>query len=308
MKQLIFLLLILCTGMFFSIEVSVFPDIKTDELTTETKKYLYCLIKLEDEEITSSSLFIMGKDLFLPLSTFYGDKKLFSIVEIPEASLLSGEEYELYINLETKDGITSERRKLLALNGLLMPYQPSMIPVEETPLKSHYVLSGEYLYRIAGEYGVSQADLELLNPEKSKNLHAGDILKIGEVHFRESPYTIRVSLALCTLTLYYMDTELLTFPVAVGRNGSTTSGIYSIKRKVEDPALYWEGEYITPLSPINGLGKWWLELSNPQYGIHGTNKPWEIGKRISHGCIRMWNDDVSLLQKLIPVGTTVIIQ
>lgn len=308
MKHLLILVLCLFSCVLFSFEFSVFSDVRQDELTTGFKKYLYCLIDLEDDAISSSSLFVIGKEFFLSLSVFHEENRIFSAVEIPDASLINGEEYELYINLETEEGIISERKKMLALNGLLMPYDPPMISFREKHINDHYVLSGEYLYRISGEYNVSRADLEILNPVKAHDLHAGDELKIGEVLFNDSPYEIIVSLERCTLTLYYMGVELIGFPVAVGRGGSTKSGIYRIKRMVEDPALYWEGEYIKPLSPINGLGKWWLELSNPQYGIHGTNKPWEIGKRISHGCIRLWNEDVSLLQKLIPIGTTVIIK
>ncbi|MFW6263234.1 MAG: L,D-transpeptidase family protein [Thermotogota bacterium] len=194
------------------------------------------------------------------------------------------------------------------MNGVLLPLQPPEIPYHEEHIANHQVLPGEYLYKLAVEYGVDRADLELLNKDKVNGVHTGDELIIGSVSFEDGPYEILISLKYCRLTLFYEEREIISFPVAVGSGQRTPEGIYYIKRKVEDPALYWEGEYIQPLSPINGLGKWWLELSNPQYGIHGTNKPWEIGKRISHGCIRMFNEDVSLLQSLVPVGTRVIIK
>jgi len=301
-KIVVFFLLIRFLTVSFSYSMQVFPENK------EPGAYLYCLMDTYYATIASANVFITGKDLFFTLDTFVAGSKVISGAYIPSKEIIDFMEYDIHCNIQLSGGTEYYTEKLLGIKGFLMPLYPPEIPFESQIIANHQVLQGEYLYQLASEYGVERADLEILNEDSTTGLHAGDQLKIGSVVFEESPYEIEISLDKCQLTLYYDGAKLLSFPVAVGRGVSTPPGIYSVKRKVEDPALYWEGETIQPLSPINGLGKWWLELSNPQYGIHGTNKPWEIGKRISHGCIRMFNEDVTLLQSLIPIGTRVIIR
>jgi hypothetical protein len=301
-KIALFLVLLNFVSLYFSFSLIVFPEKK------ESGYYLYCLLETDDATIQSANIFVTGQDLFLMLDTFIEGKRVFAGAFIPEKEIISFFKYDLMVHVQTSEGRESYREKLLGMNGILLPLYPHEIPYHEEFIANHQVLQGEYLYKIAEEYNVDRADLEILNSDKREGLHAGDALVIGRVTFEDGPYEIRISLDFCQLALFYQDREVVSFPVAVGRGNSTPPGIYHIKRKVEDPALYWEGEYIQPLSPINGLGKWWLELNNPQYGIHGTNKPWEIGKRITHGCIRMFNDDVSLLQSLVPIGTRVVIR
>ena len=57
------------------------------------------------------------------------------------------------------------------------------------------------------------------------------------------------------------------------------------------------------------FGGYFMRLSVPWgiYGIHGTNKPWSIGKAVSGGCIRMKDEDIKYLYKIIPIGTQVLI-
>lgn len=56
-----------------------------------------------------------------------------------------------------------------------------------------------------------------------------------------------------------------------------------------------------------GFGTRWMGLDVPwgTFGIHGTNRPWTIGKKVSHGCIRMQNHDVEELYACLPIGTNV---
>lgn len=59
-----------------------------------------------------------------------------------------------------------------------------------------------------------------------------------------------------------------------------------------------------------GFGTRWMGLDVPwgTFGIHGTNRPWSIGKKVSHGCIRMQNHDVEELYACLPIGTNVKIE
>lgn len=62
---------------------------------------------------------------------------------------------------------------------------------------------------------------------------------------------------------------------------------------------------VIPPGPRNPVGRCWIGLSLPGYGIHGTPNPEMIGKTGSHGCFRMTNWDAIRLSKMIAVGTSV---
>lgn len=87
-----------------------------------------------------------------------------------------------------------------------------------------------------------------------------------------------------------------TYPIAVGKPATPTPpGIFHIVNKVVNPGGI--------------LGTRWmgLDIPNGPYGIHGTFQPDSIGKAISNGCIRMYNQDVEELFSQAYVGTTVVI-
>ncbi len=199
--------------------------------------------------------------------------------------------------------------KLFSWKNILVPYRGDVMPyvVEKIPPYIHIVQSGETLWSIAKNYNLRVGDLVLVNGLKDPDLiYAGQPLKLGRVHFIENPVVIVINLFTAKMGVYYDGKLLNVFPVAIGRSDSTPPGKYWILRKEQNPVLYWYGEYIPP-SPINGLGTRYLQLSDPRYGIHGTSKPWEIGRRISHGCIRMFNHDVELLDDFAGVGSSVIV-
>ena len=60
-----------------------------------------------------------------------------------------------------------------------------------------------------------------------------------------------------------------------------------------------------PPGPDNPLGDYWLGLSFSGYGIHGTNFPWAIGRLVTHGCIRLYPEDIEKLFHMVPVKTPV---
>src|SRR5262249_11259063 len=54
--------------------------------------------------------------------------------------------------------------------------------------------------------------------------------------------------------------------------------------------------------PENPLGPYRLELTLPLYGLHGSNMPWGVGMQVSHGCIRLYNEDIAVLFREVQVG------
>ena len=125
---------------------------------------------------------------------------------------------------------------------------------------------------------------------------------------------------LAEMRLYYFFSNgghdyFITAPIGIGTEGFLTKlGSYKIKSKTANPT-WFVPESIrkaepdlpaeVPPGPDNPLGDYAFRLSELQYAIHGTNKPWGIGRRVSHGCIRMYPEDVAELYPMIAVGTTV---
>lgn len=108
-----------------------------------------------------------------------------------------------------------------------------------------------------------------------------------------------------------------TFPVGLGRfDWKTPLGVWRVTEKVKNPIwvmpddIYQEhlerdgeAEKVVPAGPDNPLGLYKLDLSIPEYGLHGTNVPWGIGMTVSHGCVRLYPEDIERLFGKTPVGT-----
>lgn len=113
--------------------------------------------------------------------------------------------------------------------------------------------------------------------------------------------------------------RVITHPIGIGDDVAPTPvGATRITRKAVDPAWYppdsvrkrraEEGEIlpaVVPPGPDNPLGNRALYLGLPGYLIHGTNRPWGIGMRVSNGCIRLYPESIEALYPQVPVGTPV---
>ena len=98
---------------------------------------------------------------------------------------------------------------------------------------------------------------------------------------------------------------LLTFRIAVGAPDSPSpNGTFRVVNMVTEPVYYHPGEVVPP-GAENPVGPRWIGLSVKGYGIHGTNEPRLIGRRASHGCIRLNNRDVKILFAYLRVGDVV---
>ncbi len=62
---------------------------------------------------------------------------------------------------------------------------------------------------------------------------------------------------------------------------------------------------VVPAGPDNPLGDHWMTIGNTSYGIHGTNNPWSIGRTATHGCIRLYDDQLAGLYDRVPSGTPI---
>ncbi len=123
--------------------------------------------------------------------------------------------------------------------------------------------------------------------------------------------------------LYMMDddpdTPLESFPIAIGREGlETPVGRFQVEEKVEHPDFVKLANG-TPLrvlarippGPTNPLGERWIGFTHGEgwtIGIHGTPQPQLLGRAVSHGCVRMRNEDVIRIYDRVEIGTTVIVE
>ena len=108
---------------------------------------------------------------------------------------------------------------------------------------------------------------------------------------------------------YVVDGErAIRYPVGVGRAGMAWHGTAYVAAKHVRPA-WARVPGRTPTypggSPNNPMGAAAMGLDRGNYAIHGTNDPSSIGGFVSHGCIRMYNDDIMDLYRRTPIGTQV---
>jgi L,D-transpeptidase ErfK/SrfK len=135
-----------------------------------------------------------------------------------------------------------------------------------------------------------------------------------------------IVLNIAEMRLYYYppastgtERVVYTFPVSIGRmDWKTPLGATKVVAKDIDPA--WrppasikaehaaEGDIlpdVVPGGPDNPLGRYAMRLGVPGYLIHSTNKPFGIGMRVTHGCVRMYPEDIEWLFGMVQVGTPV---
>ncbi len=112
-------------------------------------------------------------------------------------------------------------------------------------------------------------------------------------------------------------TEILVYPIAVGKAGHNWTGTTAVSRKVRNPTwapppiIRRDNPALPKLvgpGPNNPLGAAVLVLGDGTYGIHGTNRDETIGTAASYGCFRMHNADVLALFEKVEIGTKVYVQ
>jgi L,D-transpeptidase ErfK/SrfK len=143
-------------------------------------------------------------------------------------------------------------------------------------------------------------------------------LVLPTVHLLPAAAPEGIIINLADMRLYYFDkadAAPRSYPIGIGREGLTTPlGETTIARKQKDPiwrpTARMRAEDPTlpeavPPGPDNPMGNRAIYLGWPQYAIHGTNKPWGIGRRSSSGCIRMYPEDAEELYELVGPGTKV---
>lgn len=181
----------------------------------------------------------------------------------------------------------------------------------------HTIRPGETLLDIARSYDLGITKLQAYHPDLNPwVLEAGNTLRIPRIFILPPARGEGIVINVPELRLYYFDARRGTvsiYPVTVGEKPTPTPlGRCRIVGREINP--YWNvpprlqykyKETSIPPGDDNPIGKHWLALSRPRYGIHGTDNPWSVGRVISNGCIRLYPEDVERLFEDAPDGTIV---
>jgi len=214
---------------------------------------------------------------------------------------------------------------LLAVTvSLLLPSSSGLGAIISGPQSSNAAFEyvsrrPETIFDVARRFDIGAVEIMRANPGTAHTiLPLGTKLVIPE-SFRLPAVREGIVIDLAALRLYYFDQppQIYTFPVTVGKEGwETPRGVTKIVRKKKDPSWTPPASIraedpslpaVIPPGPDNPLGERALYLGWAGYALHGTNRPSSIGRRSSHGCIRLYPEDISLLFDLAPVGTKVTI-
>ena len=192
----------------------------------------------------------------------------------------------------------------------------------------HAILSASDTFAdVARVYDVGFNELIAANPKVDPWLPGeGTQLVIPSQYVLPNAPWKGIVVNIAEMRLYYFppaqanQTPLVyTFPIGIGRdNWETPLGDFKVIEKMDNPI--WtvpqsvldeakrQGRQIpavVPPGPDNPLGEHALMLDAPGYLIHGTNKPLTIGRRVSHGCLRLYPEDVEQLIHRVPRGIPV---
>lgn len=148
-------------------------------------------------------------------------------------------------------------------------------------------------------------------------LEEGSLIVLGDLRPLEKDSFLNmrlfIELSKRRVYLYQEDRILTSYPIAIGKVGwETPTGNFQVIQKLSNPT--WKhpltGEIVPP-GPANPLGDRWIGFwtdGTNYIGFHGTTEENLIGKAVSHGCIRMRNQDVRVLFEKVVVGTPVVVR
>ncbi len=183
--------------------------------------------------------------------------------------------------------------------------------------KNYIVRENESLIEIARKFGLGYNEILSANPdldpfvletETNITLPTSWILPDVETY---NGMVINIS----EMRLYYFFKKkgvnlVATFPIGIGKEGyNTPTGNFKIIEKIVDPSWHVpisireknpDLPKLIPPGPDNPLGSHALRLSSGDILIHGTNKPFGVGRKVSHGCIRLYPEHITKLFQLVP--------
>jgi L,D-transpeptidase ErfK/SrfK len=184
-----------------------------------------------------------------------------------------------------------------------------------------FTAANDTLMQLARATGLGFQTLAAANPEVDPWLPGADrplLLPYSAVLPGRPQAGITVNLAELRLYLVWDEAgmqRVRIYPIGIGDEGwETPEGEFAVLNKVKRP--HWkppqsirqerpELPLLVPPGPDNPLGEHWLGFTPTGHGIHGTNRPYGVGRRVSHGCLRLYPEDIRDLYERAELGTPV---
>jgi len=191
-------------------------------------------------------------------------------------------------------------------------------------VKTHKINGDESLIEVARKFNLGYNEIVDANPSidpflpgKFSNVKLPTMWVLPDIERNEG-----IVVNLTEMRLYYFFNQkgsvmVRTFPIGIGDDGNDTPvGNFKIIEKIVKPSWHVpqsikkerpELPDVVPPGPANPLGSHALRLSLGSYLIHGTNRPWAVGRKVTHGCLRLYPEDIPKLFEIVPNGTKVTI-
>jgi L,D-transpeptidase ErfK/SrfK len=183
-------------------------------------------------------------------------------------------------------------------------------------VKTHKIKGDESLIEVARRFGIGYNAIVEANPgvdpfipESNKSITIPTSWILPDMTSYDG-----IIINLSEMRLYFFSKHsgaiVRTYPIGIGSEGNETPiGVFKITEKLVKPS--WrvpesirkekpELPPVVPPGPNNPLGSHALRLSAKSVLIHGTNRPFAVGRRASHGCIRMYPEDIPKLFQAVP--------
>ncbi len=217
---------------------------------------------------------------------------------------------------ETADAV---KKRLRDVNQVIV-FTPTK-RYKEDPFQGEYtVQSGDLLSKIARPLDVPYQFIARINGVQPNRIRVGQTLKTikGPIHATVSKSRFEIDLYLGGLPGTSGSMYLWSYPVGLGADSSTPTGLWEVTRgsKLENPQ--WTNprtsEVYAADNPENPLGERWIGLTGiggdalgqPSYGIHGTIEPDTIGTNASMGCVRLLDDDIEAVYEMLYEGNSLV--
>lgn len=200
-----------------------------------------------------------------------------------------------------------------------LPEYPMGARIAFGEMQTYTVNEEDTFLDIARHYGLGYVELRAANPGVDPWAPTpGENVVIPAFNLLPRARQEGIVVNLGEMRMYYFKNpgkEPLTYALGIGREGlATPTGSTTIIRKAAGPSWFptermrkekpWLPVSIPP-GPSNPLGTHAMYLGWPTFLIHGSNKPWGIGRRVSSGCMRMYPEDIASLFNMVPTGTKV---
>lgn len=180
------------------------------------------------------------------------------------------------------------------------------------------VKENETLLDIARQFNVGYNEIVAANPGINPWMPKKNYRAVIPSQYVLPPKPWRgIVVNLPEMRLYYFpplsrfsDRRVITMPLSIGKiNWQTPTGAFRVTDKIKHPSWtvpqsivdefglerYGNRRIVPPRDDSNPLGDYAILLNEPGYLVHGTNKPFSIGRRVSHGCLRLYPEDIEVL-------------